>query len=525
MSSARAGSGERVFCIARLFFIFHFSFFTLLCIAQQKVQVEINRADELSSAKRDGRDILLLKGSVAFRQADVLMYCDSAYQFKETNSLTAYGHVHIIQNDSINLYGDKLDYDGNTRYAIVYNNVTLQEGKMTLKTDRLDYDMANKKAFYTNKGVMHDVENHLTSQRGYYYPRTHDMYFSQNVVLVNPSYILTADTLQYNTLSKKTFFHGPTNIVSKKDFLYCETGWYNTINNTAEFGPNSYMKTDSQYLFGDSLYYDRNKSFGKAIGHVRMIDSSEKMLIEGGYAEDYGKSSKTFVTQHVLATKGLQKDSMYLTADTLKSGYDSTGKYHILHAFQHVRIYNKQFQAKCDTAIYSFVDSTIDMRIDPIMWFDKYQATSKRILVHTKNNRVYKADFLQNAFLIMPEDTVNLRFSQVKGRDMYGHFKDNELNVVDVIGNGESIYYVKDESKKYIGVNKIVSSNIRIGVKDRKISTISFIKSPDADLLPVPTVGTQEGRLPGFKWRTSEKPKSKEDLLLPPGVNENEKLK
>ena len=497
----------------------HYSLSTIHSFAQQKVQVEINSADELSSAKRDGKDILLLKGHVAFRQADALMYCDSAYQLKETNSLIAFGHVHINQHDSVNLYSDRLDYDGNTRLAIMRDNVRLQEGLMTLRTNRLDYDMSNKISFFTDGGIMNDAENRLTSKRGYYHARTHDMYFSKNVVLVNPEYILKCDTLQYNTLSKKTFFHGPTTIVSKKDFLYCETGWYNTVKNTAEFGPNSYIKSDSEYLFGDSLYYDRKNSFGKAIGHVRMIDTSQKLLIEGGYSEDYGKSAKSFVTRNVMATLGLKTDSMYMTADTLKSGYDSSGKHRILWGFQHVKVYNKSFQAKCDTAIYSTVDSTVDMRIEPIMWFDKYQATAKRILIHTRNNKIYKADFLQKGFLIMPEDSLALRYSQVKGRDMYGYFKDNELYLVNVEGNGESIYYVRDDDKKYIGVNKIVSSNIHIGVKNRKIANISFVKSPDADLLPIPTLAPQEARLPGFKWRGDERPKSKEDLLIKSNEN------
>jgi lipopolysaccharide export system protein LptA len=472
-------------------------------------EVTIDNSDILTTLTLNGKQAKKLKGNVQFHQQDIIMNCDSAFLFDD-NTLNAYSNVHIKQGDSMNLYGQLLDYDGNKKYAIVRKDVSLTDSKMTLTTDRLDYDVNKKEAFYTNGAVINDAANNLTSKIGYYFSATRDMYFRKDVVLTNPDYSMHCDTLQYNVINRRAIFHGPTTIISKKDTVYCETGWYNTLSGEAHFGKNAYLKSGGQVLSGDSLVYNRKKSTGRAIGGVRITDTAEKMIISGEISEHFEKVKKTFITKQALASKELDNDTLYLTADTLWSEYDPTGKYRILKGYRHARVFSRQFQAVCDSIKYSFVDSAIDMKVDPVFWFGGYQASAEHIVIHTKKNKINKADLFKNAFLVSPEDS--LRYSQVKGRDMVGSFNNNELSMVDVNGNGESIYFVRDDQKAYIGANRIVSSNIRINIKERKISRINFIKDPDATLTPILKADPKELLLPGFLWRGNLRPKSAEDL-------------
>jgi lipopolysaccharide assembly outer membrane protein LptD (OstA) len=93
---------------------------SLLVKGQQKVpakdekptQVELLNSDYLQVDERLGKDVKRLVGNVAFKHDDVLLYCDSAYLYTLTNSLDAFSQVHINQGDSVNMYGDKLKYDG-----------------------------------------------------------------------------------------------------------------------------------------------------------------------------------------------------------------------------------------------------------------------------------------------------------------------------------------------------------------------------------------------------------------------------
>jgi len=496
-----------VLAISVFLFVFTNSF------AQVGSRIDILHANNLHAERKNGEDIQRLNGSVVFKQNEVTMHCDSAILYSARNAVEAYGHIDINQNDTLHIYGELLNYNGQTKYAIMRQHVRMTDREMTLTTDRLDYDFEKKEALYNTGGNITDEQNKLTSVIGYYFSETRNMYFKKNVVLVNPKFVMKCDTLQYNIISHKAIFHGPTTIKGEKDFIYCETGWYNTITNKARFGKNAYLKTDKQLLYGDSMFYDRKTEFGRALYNVKLIDTAEKLNITGQYAEHYGNIKKTFVTNQVFVTKGLKKDSIYMSADTIWAMYDSTGKYRIIKGYYHAKVYNKGFQASADSMVYSAVDSTLDMRIKPVMWFDNNQASGKRILIHTVHNKIDVAYIYQDAFLASQEDSI--RFSQIKGRNMTGYFADNELNRIDVDGNSESMYYVRDEKKAFVGMNKIVSSDIVIHVKKRKITRINFIRDPDANMIPMKDVNPYEARLPGFVWYGSIRPASKEDLLRP----------
>ncbi len=489
-------------------FILVFLFLKLTAFSQGHIQID--NSDLLTTVPQNGKIVKLLKGHVQFHQQDVIMNCDSAYLYSEENTMKAFGHVHIRQGDSLNIFGETLDYDGNNKKAILNNNVSMLSGKMRLVTDRLDYDLNTKQGFYTHGAVITDEDNKLTSLRGYFFAASKDMFFKTNVVLTNPDFKMLCDTLQYNLNSRRAIFHGPTNIISKKDSIYAETGWYHTPSGEAHFGKNAHIQSSGQVLYGDSIIYNRKKATGMSFGNVKIVDTGQRMIIIGDAAEHFQKLKKTFITGKVLATKLMDNDTMHLTADSLWSEYDKTGVYKILRGFHHAKIFSREFQAKCDSLRYSFVDSTIDMKVDPVFWFGTYQASAEHIIIFTKRNKISKANLYKSAFLLMPEDSI--RYSQVKGRDMVGYFKDNELSEVIVNGNGESVYYVKDDNKAYIGANRIVSSNIKINVKNRKIGRINFQRDPDAKLTPINKSDPHDLLLPGFKDRNSERPKNVHDL-------------
>ncbi|MCX6352226.1 MAG: hypothetical protein NTX03_10235, partial [Bacteroidetes bacterium] len=337
----------------RLFTLF-FLLMASYSFGQNVTLVQIERAGILTNRFVDGKEVRLLKNDVAFRQGDVFMTCDSAYQYEKDNKVTAFGNVHITQHDTLNLYGQLLDYDGNTKYAVITRNVRMQDRRMTLLTERLEYNMKNKNAYYSTGAVITQDDTKLTSKKGNYVAATRDFYFKENVILTNPKYVIKCDTLQYNTATNTSYFHGPTNITTKNDSIYCETGSYNTTSGEAHFGKNASLTSKGQILYGDSLEYYRDLQMGRARGNVRMIDTTEKMTAFGAYAEHYEKTNETFITGNPLVSKKFETDTVYITGDTLRSRYDSIGKYKIIRAHKHVKVYGRQFQAKCDSLIYSF---------------------------------------------------------------------------------------------------------------------------------------------------------------------------
>jgi lipopolysaccharide export system protein LptA len=304
-------------------------FIYLYCLASvayaQKVsKVEIINADSFEFDEDLGNGAKRLLGNVQFKQDNVLMFADSAYYY-DNNSLDAFGNIHINQSDSVHLYGDVLNYNGNSKMASVTGKqVTLKDKDMTLTTTKLDFNMQSNIGYYNAKGKIVNKDNVLTSQNGYYYSQQKNLFFKKDVVLINPDYKMYCDSLRYHTLSETAFFNGPTNIISDANKIYCENGWYNTKKDVAQFNKRAWLKNQEQKLHGDSLYYDSKNGYGKALKNVEVLDSAHKLSIKGNMLEYFELAEKSIVTDHAVMIQYFNDDTLYLHADTLKATYDST---------------------------------------------------------------------------------------------------------------------------------------------------------------------------------------------------------
>ena len=119
-------------------------------------------------------------------------------------------------------------------------------------------------------------------------------------------------------------------------------------------------------------------------------------------------------------------------------------------------------------------------------------------------------NLLQNAFIIS-EDSLDL-YNQIKGRNMMGYFKRNELHKINVNGNGQAVYVIKDEEDKISGINTVSCSQMNIYMDNKEIHRISFQKQPNATIYPIEELPQKWNRLEGFKERYSERIIDKEDI-------------
>lgn len=481
--------------------------------AQKATQVEVTHADVFEFVKIGNENIKKLKGNCMFRQDNVTLSCDSALLYDRTNSIDAFGHVHIQQGDSLNLYGDLLKYDGNAKLARFNKNIRVIHNDMVLTTEILTYDTKNRIATYIEGGKITNGENVLTSLFGYYYARTKDAFFKHKVVLINPKYVMNADTLKYNTAAKVATFLGPTTIRSKDDFLYAESGTYNTRTDIAEFSTNAYYETGSQRLSGEQLYYDRKKGIGRATDHVVFVDTVERIILYGNKA-DYNKTKETtLVTDNAYVVVIVDQDSLFLSADTLRSLMDPTMTYRTLLAYPDVRVFKSDLQARCDSLAYSYKDSIMSCYKDPVLWSQNAQMTAEFITLQMKNQKLDKLNMYNSSFLVMVDSLDSSKFDQIRGKNMFGFFQDNKLKTLKVEGNGQSVYYAKEDRGDYIGVNRAECSNMLLRFKENKVDRVTFITKPDATFYPIDELKPDELKLKGFSWKEVLKPKSKSDVI------------
>ena len=105
--------------------------------------------------------------------------------------MQAYGNVHIKEADSVNIYSQYLQYDGNKKLATFRNNVKLSDANSTLYTNEMDYDMNGKVGTYRNGGRIESKQTTLTSNGGFYYADIKDIYFIGDVKMSDPEVSLS----------------------------------------------------------------------------------------------------------------------------------------------------------------------------------------------------------------------------------------------------------------------------------------------------------------------------------------------
>lgn len=481
-----------------------------LLFAQEESKIEILNSDYMEYDASVGTGVVKYVGEVAFQQQEMFLNCDSAWYFAGENKVHAYGNVHIIQGDTLNLYGDELRYFGNDKFAEMRHNVTLIDKETTLTTDYLDFDLENNIGYYERHGHIVNGDNTLDSRAGYYYSQNKMLNFRDSVVIVNPEYTIFADTLKYHTVTEIAYFLGPTEIISPDNYIYCENGWYDTQKNISQFNKNAYLESDEQYLRGDSLYYDRDNGMGMAFNNVELYDSAQQIILLGRYAIYFEEPEYAMLTDSAILVQISDEDSLFVHADTLKSVVDSTGQYKILRAYYKVKFHRQDMQGKCDSLAYLESDSVFQLFGDPVLWSEIHQLTSERMDVHMAFEEPDYIELSNAAFIVSQDDSI--RFNQIRGKNMIGHFMEDQLSLIDVKGNGQSLWFGRDEGK-LIGVNKAASSDIKIYLADGGVERVNMISAPSAILYPPKDLPEQEMYLNGFRWLEEHRPKSKEDIF------------
>ncbi len=483
-----------------------------IVVAQRPTKIDLISADRMQFDRALGDDVRRLIDNVQFRHEETNMFCDSAYLYSETNSLRAFSNVFIQVSDTVSIYSDRLYYNGNSRLAELTGNVRMVDPQMTLTTNQLFYDLNTDVARYVTGGQLEDIDNVLVSREGYYYAEPKEAFFRHDVVLTNPEYIMYSDTLKYNTLTEIAYFFGPTTIESEENTIFCRNGWYDTRNDIARFSRDAFFTNNEQSLTGDTLFYDRNLGYGRADNNIVMRDSVQNTIITGHFAEHFEEKGLSIVTKEALLILASETDSLFLHADTLKSLVDQENDHRWVFAYYKAKFFRNDIQGLSDSLVYSFSDSTIYMYHNPVLWSDVHQLTAQRIEVKTGEEEIHSVHLFDAAFIISEEE--ELGFNQVKGRDMIGYFSENELYRIDVDGNGETIYYIREEDGSTVGINKALAADIIIFIEDRKVSGIRFLSRPEAQLFPPDDMPEDDKLLRSFQWLDHRRPVSREDVFL-----------
>ena len=473
--------------------------------------VHIENYDRMTYSKSMG-DMQRLIGHVKIRHDSAYFFCDSAYFYEKTNSFDAYQNVHIIVNDSVEIFSDLLNYDGNARFAEFFDNVRLRDDSTTLYTEYLTYDRNLHLAAYPDSAITVRGDKTLSSRLGYYRDDIKEFSFYDNVEVLSPKYQMYTDTLFYNTRIEKMWFEGPTTIINKENVLEGKHGYYLVNEDFVFLDKRPLLHNKTQQMRSDSIHYDRNLGLARAFDHVDMIDTSYKVMMRGGYMEMLENQGLSFATDSAYAIY-YDKDSLFIHGDTLFLYFNKEKEEaEKLIARRNVRFFKSDMQGKCDTITYLMSDSIIRMRVAPVLWAEDSQLTGTDIDIKTNGKSIDWVLQKGNAFIIA-QDSIE-GFNQIKGQDILSKFDDGSIHLVDVEGgSSETLYWIRDDEGGLIGIDVAKSATMTIEMKNNSVSLVKGYNSISETMYPESDLKENARYLQGFVWHDEVRPKDKDDIF------------
>ena len=506
-------------------------------------RVFLEHANLLRKAETDS--FMVLVGDVMFTKGPMIMRCDSAHYFAETESMDAFGNVSMEQGDTLFVYADELNFDGITEIATLYadpgKKVQLINRDVMLETDVFVYDLGIDLGYYEVGGTLTDPSNTLTSLKGEYVPSTKEANFYVDVHLNSRNSTDTlnifSDTLYYNTNTHIAELLSPSTVINARGTIYTSYGIYDTDSNRSTLYNRSTIVTNGgQTLTGDTIFYDRGTGIGEAFGKVEAADSAHKAAIFGDYGYYNEFADSTFVTGHAEMRHYGDPDTLYLharyrqsfrhidstliAADTVAgtpewTRFDTT---HIAVAYPRVRFYRRDMQGICDSMRFTEADTMLRMFVSPIVWSEDRQIFGNIIELHLNDSTIDTATLPDQGFTA--QHIEGDHYNQLSGKKMIATFEDGQMRRLDIDGNVEIIMYPEEADST---INKMVNAQSSFLLAMFKGQTTELIKMwPETTGAATPLFLAKKSNffLPKFKWFEGMRPTDRFDIFTIPQAME-----
>ena len=506
-------------------------------------RVFLERAEVLRKAETDS--FMVLVGNVVFTKGPMIMRCDSAHYFAETESMDAFGNVSMEQGDTLFVYADELNYNGATEVAVLYadpgKKVQLINRDVMLETDVFVYDLAIDLGYYEVGGRLTDPSNTLTSLYGEYAPSTKEANFYTNVHLnsrnTTDTLDIWSDTLYYNTATHVAELYSPSTVLNARGTIYTSNGVYDTDSNRTTLYDRSLIVTrQGQTLTADTIYYDRAAGYGEAFGGMILTDSAHKAEVRGnyGYYDEFRDSS--FVTDSALLieySKGdtlwlhgryiqsfLTFDSVQVPEDTIlgRAAYTRVDTSHVGVVYPRVRFYRSDMQGVADSMRFTEKDTSLTMYYNPIVWSEDRQIFGNEIRLYLNDSTIERAVLPDQAFTA--QHIEGEHYQQMSGKEMIAYFEGGEMRRLDINGSVELILYPEENDST---INKIVnaeSSYMKAFFRRQATERITMWPQTTGTVTPLFLARRSLYKLPKFKWFEGIRPEDKDDIFVIPEAME-----
>lgn len=243
------------------------------------------QADRAQQLVEFGMTCRRVQGNARFLHNETYLLCDSASWNVDSRVIEAFGHVQVIQNNTM-LRSDELTYLIDQSLAKFRGNLVElfdKEGNI-LRTSHLEYNTKDSTGVFTGGGAMKDKDgNVIESRRGTYDAKAKAFTFEDQVELFMDTIKIKTNDLRYLTQEEKAYFGFNTYMWRDAGFLKANEGWYERGTRMAYFSNNVFMNNPDYEAWADELYFDQQSQNVDLYKNAQLLDTVNLMVCLGDH--------------------------------------------------------------------------------------------------------------------------------------------------------------------------------------------------------------------------------------------------
>lgn len=259
-----------------------------------------------------------------FLHNNTYLICDTALWNVEKEVINAYGHVQILQDQTV-LTSDELEYVIKTSQARFRGSlVQLQdkEGNI-LRTRFLDYNTKDSTAFFERGASMKDKSGQvIESDIGSYDSKSGMFSFFRRVNMYSDSVFISTNQLEYHTATETAHFINKLDAWKDDNMISSDKGFYNKAQELFFFEDQVHMMSPTQEGWTDSLYFNRLSNDLDMRGNVQVTDTTRQvsgLTDRLQYRDSLSQLTMTGNATVIARTdQGGTVDTVYFGADRLR---------------------------------------------------------------------------------------------------------------------------------------------------------------------------------------------------------------
>ena len=463
---------------------------------------------------------------------DVCMYSDSIFVASEMAEYHSNQEVAIFGENTTAWRGRDTLFSNNAEYGVRQKILVLKTDNYIATKDQelwagwIDYHRETGNAeLYDNVQVRDQAQSAIImGDKGVYVQRPMMVYMTENAVAGMYSEEKTGvDSLTQRPIYKRdTLFLGgdtlkmwqvPMNQVDSSEVVNAKNR-----RQLADLDPMVEIDRQNREFLAA---YRRNKANEGKILPPPPVKKPDAQQPDG---QDSSQPELNDNQQPSLEMKGglkpdknqLQTDSLSVLSDSLSMAADSlaqldTTAVTFMSVFHNVKLYRSDLSGVCDSLIYTTLDSIARFYKNPALWNEeKNQFTADSIQLSVRDNAIYKANLIENAFIISQEDSIH--YHQIKSTEMVAYFKDNDVYRFDALGGVQAMIFLAERDSTITLMNQKECKLLTAKIVDQNIERVRYIQDVKSDVHPTYGLPIEKMRLRDFNWRGEEMPHSRSEL-------------